>query len=254
MLLYFLVLSYLALILFGVFLSDKLMFQPHPSSYKDSADIVKLRAADGKSISAIYLPNPTAKLTILYSHGNAEDIGDLRPWLEQLQAAGFSILAYDYHGFGTSEGIPSERAVYLDADAAYDHLTNTLHVPAQHIISYGRSVGNGASVDLASRKPVGGLIVQSGFTSAFVVLTKVPLVPFDKFRNASKISRVNCPVLVIHGRNDNVIPFGNGERLFAAASEPKSSYWVANAGHNDLEFTAGEALLDRIKAFAQQLP
>jgi abhydrolase domain-containing protein 17 len=254
MLLYLLLFGYLALVLVGIFLSDRLIFQPQLSSYKDTPEIIKLRIAQGKNISAVYLPNPTAKFTILYSHGNAEDIGDLRPWLEALQKSGFSVFAYDYEGYGTSEGTPSEKAVYTDVNAAYEYLTSTLQVPSNRIISYGRSVGNGASIELASRRPVGGLIVQSGFTSAFVVLTKVPIVPFDKFRNISKIRHVNCPILVIHGRKDNVIPFSNGERLFAAAREPKSSFWVENAGHNDLEFTAGEALLGRLKAFAQQLP
>jgi len=254
MLLYALVLAYLTLVLVGLFLSDKLIFQPQRSSYKDSSEITKLRTKDGKNISAVYLPNPSAKFTILYSHGNAEDIGDLRPSLETLQQAGFNVFAYDYEGYGTSEGTPSEKNVYSDAEAAYGYLTGTLHFAPEKIISYGRSVGNGASIDLASRRPVGGLIVQSGFTSAFVVLTKVPLVPFDKFRNVSKIRHVNCPLLVIHGRKDNVIPFSNGERLFAAAAEPKKNYWVENAGHNDLEYVAGEELIRRIQKFSQQLP
>jgi abhydrolase domain-containing protein 17 len=254
MLLYLLGLGYLALVLVGLFLSDKLIFQPQHSSYRDTREIIKLRTSDGKTISAIYLPNPAAKFTILYSHGNAEDIGDLRPWLEQLQASGFSVFAYDYHGYGTSEGTPSERNVYSDANAAYEYLTITLRIPSDRIISYGHSVGNGASIDLASRQPVGGLIVQSGFTSAFVILTKVPIVPFDKFHNISKIRHVKCPVLVIHGRKDQVIPFRNGERLFEAAPGPKENFWVDGAGHNDLEWVAGENLIQRIKAFAERLP
>jgi fermentation-respiration switch protein FrsA (DUF1100 family) len=253
MLLYLIVLSYLALVLVGIFLSDKMIFQPQRSSYKDTSDVIKLKTVDGKNISAIYLPNPAARFTILYSHGNAEDIGDLRPWLEQLHSSGFAVFAYDYHGYGTSEGAPSEKNVYADADAAYEYLTSSLHIAPTNIISYGRSVGNGASIDLASRRRVGGLIVQSGFTSGFVVLTKVPIVPFDKFRNISKIRGVNCPVLVIHGRKDNVIPFHNGERLFDAAPQPKSHYWVETAGHNDLEYVAGEQLIRGIKAFSQQI-
>src|SRR3954470_985076 len=153
-----------------------------------------------------------------------------------------------------SAGPPAEKAAYADAEAAYAHLTGTLHIDPKRIISYGRSVGNGASIDLASRSPVGGLIVQSGFTSAFVVLTKVPLIPFDKFKNISKIKNVRCPVLVVHGRNDNVIPFRNGERLFEAAPGSKSNYWVEKAGHNDLEWVAGEELFERIKTFSDHLP
>jgi fermentation-respiration switch protein FrsA (DUF1100 family) len=254
MLLYLLAVGYLALVLVGLFLSDRLIFQPRHSSYKDSSEVIKLKTVDGKTISAIFFPNQSAKFTILYSHGNAEDIGDLRPWLETLHASGFAVFAYDYHGYGTSEGVPSEKNVYADVDAAYDYLTNALHVPPGKIISFGRSVGNGASIDLAARRPVGGLVVQSGFTSAFVVLTRVPLVPFDRFRNVSKIKNVRCPVLVIHGRNDHVIPFRNGKRLFEAAPMAKESYWVEKAGHNDLEWVAGEELLQRVKKFSEQLP
>ena len=93
MLLYALVFAYVMLVFVGVFLSDKLIFQPQRSSYKDSPEITKLRTKDGKNISAVYLLNPSAKFTILYSHGNAEDIGDLRPSLETLQKAGFNDVA-----------------------------------------------------------------------------------------------------------------------------------------------------------------
>ena len=231
MLLYALVFAYLTVVLVGVFLSDKLIFQPQRSSYKDSSEILKLQTAGGDKISAMYLANPQAKFTILYSHSNAEDIGDLRPWLEQLRSAGFSVFAYDYAGYGTSEGTPSEKNVYSDAEAAYGYLTGTVHVAPENIISYGRSVGNGASIDLASRQPVGGLIVQSGFTSAFVVLTKVPLVPFDKFRNISKIRHVNCPALVIHGRVDPLVGLSGGEAT--AKAIPGAEFLVLDEmGHD----------------------
>src|SRR5437764_349842 len=102
-----------ALLLFvAIFLSDGLIFQPQPSSYRDTAEVLKLNTQDGKKISAIYLLNPQAKYTILVSHGNAEDIGDDRPLLEEFRNAGFSVFAYDYHGYGTSEGKPSEKNSY----------------------------------------------------------------------------------------------------------------------------------------------
>jgi fermentation-respiration switch protein FrsA (DUF1100 family) len=245
--------AYVTLLVVAAFLSDRMIFYPQPSSYHDDAGITKLKTAGGKTISAMYLPNPQAQFTILYSHGNAEDIGDLEPLMKELHDAGFAVLSYDYEGYGTSEGTPSEQATYQDIAAAYRFLAEQQHVAPARIIIFGRSVGNGPAIDLASREPVGGLIVQSGFTSAFRVLTKVPLVPFDKFRNLDKIKRVRCPVLVMHGKRDGVIPFYMGERLFAAAPGPKWSLWAPTAGHNDFEWEARDQYLPAIHAFAAQL-
>lgn len=251
--LYLLVGFYLVFVGVAVFLSDRMIFLPQPSSYHDDARITKLHTPGGKTISAMYLPNPQAKFTILYSHGNAEDIGDLAPLFQELHDAGFAVMGYDYEGYGTSEGIPGEKATYQDIAAAYRFLTEEQRVPPARIIIFGRSVGSGPAIDLASREPVGGLIVQSGFTSAFRVLTRVPLVPFDRFRNLDKIKQVRCPVLVMHGRKDGVIPFYMGERLFAAAPEPKWSVWAPNAGHNDFEWMARDQYLPAIHDFANHL-
>jgi fermentation-respiration switch protein FrsA (DUF1100 family) len=250
---YFVVGLYLVLVFVALFLSDRMIFQPQRSSYQDTPDFFKLTTADGTRITATYLPNPSARYTLLFSHGNAEDIGDNFPFFMQLRSAGFAVFAYDYHGYGTSEGTPSEKSIYQDVDAAYEYLTKTLRVPPQQIISFGRSVGNGAAIDLAARKPVGGLIVQSGFTTAFRVLTKVPLVPLDRFRNVDKIKNVHCPVLVMHGQDDEVIPFAHGLTLYEKANAPKTHLWVAGAHHNDFESIAGKRYFAALKEFAVSL-
>lgn len=244
---------YLMLFLVAAFLSDRMIFQPQRSSYADTSDIIKLTTADGTRISAVYLPNPAAAYTLLFSHGNAEDIGDNRLFFQQLRDAKFAVFAYDYHGYGTSGGTPSEKAVYSDIDAAYEYLTGTLRVPPERIISFGRSVGTGAAIDLASRKPVAGLIVQSGFTTAFRVLTHIPLVPFDKFRNVEKIQRVKVPILFMHGRADRVIPFRQGLALYERVNSPKASFWVEGADHNDFELVAGERYFTALRNFAATL-
>jgi fermentation-respiration switch protein FrsA (DUF1100 family) len=245
--------AYIALAIFAVFLSDGVVFQPHPSSYRDDKQIIKLTSRDGARISAIYLKNDAAHYTILFSHGNAEDLGDMRPFYDELRAAGFSVLAYDYQGYGTSEGKPTEKHTYEDADAAYDYMTRALNIPPSRVISMGRSLGAAAAIDLASRKPVGGLVAQSAFTTAFRVLTQVPLLPWDKFRNISKITRVNCPVLIMHGRTDEVIPFSHGEKLFAAAKGPKWGYWVERGDHNNLQMFAGKRYFEELSEFAARL-
>jgi fermentation-respiration switch protein FrsA (DUF1100 family) len=243
--------GYIALALFAAFLADGVVFQPHPSSYRDTPEIVKLTSRDGARISAFYLKNAAAKYTILFSHGNAEDMADMRLIYDDLRNSGFSVFAYDYQGYGTSGGQPTEQHVYEDADAAYDYLTHQLNVPPSRIISMGRSLGAAVAIDLASRRPVAGLVAQSAFTTGFRVLTQVPLLPWDKFRSINKIGNVNCPVLIMHGRADEVIPFSHGEKLFAAAKPPKLFFWVQRGRHNDLALFPG--YFDQIKAFASGL-
>ena len=231
--------------------ADRILFQPHPSGYADDKDIVKLRTSDGALISAMYMPSPSAKYTILFSHGNAEDMGDDREETEMFRSLGFAVLAYDYHGYGTSQGKPSEDNCYRDIDAAYEYLTGTLKVPPERVLLLGKSVGSGPSVDLATRQPVAGLILQSAFTSAFHTHWVGYLVPGDRFRNIDKIGRVKCPVLVMHGRQDWVVPFAHGQQLFAAANEPKRCLWVDDAGHNDIPLVADTQYNQALQGFAK---
>lgn len=244
---------YLGLFIVAYFFPDNVIFQPQPSSYKDDADIIKLDTPGGKKISAKYYTNKQAVYTILFSHGNAEDIGDIEPLIWYLRDAGFNVLTYDYRGYGTSEGEASEKNSYEDIHSAYKHLTQELKTPADRIILHGRSLGGGPSIDLATREPVGGLILESTFTSAFRVVTRWRVIPFDKFENINKIAKVKCPVLVIHGKEDWTIPFHHGEALFAAALQLKYSFWVDGAGHNDLFNAARESYLTAIKDFADKL-
>lgn len=119
--------AYIALAIFAGFLANGVIFQPHASSYSDAKDFVKLTSRDGAQISAVYLKNDAARYTILFSHGNAEDMGDLWPFLYTLRNFGFSVMAYDYQGYGTSGGKPTEQYAYDDADAVYDYLTRALN-------------------------------------------------------------------------------------------------------------------------------
>jgi abhydrolase domain-containing protein 17 len=117
---------YMGISLLAHFISEKIIFQPQLSSYRDTEQIIKLSSANGVQISATYLHNPEARFTILFSHGNAEDIGTALPTLERLKAMGFSVFAYDYQGYGTSSGVPSEENTYQDVEAAYNYLNDNL--------------------------------------------------------------------------------------------------------------------------------
>lgn len=231
---------YLVLLVLAVTSLDTFLFRPHRSSYQDDSSILKLTTANGVKISAMYLASPGARYTILFSHGNGEDLGDVRGDLLRLNVLGFAVLGYDYQGYGTSEGVPSERNCYADIDAAYEYLTGSLDVPPERIILYGRSVGGGPSVDLATRRPVGGLILESAFTSALACSRISSVLPTDAFRNIDKIHAVKCPILSIHGRRDWTVPFRLGKALFEAAPGPKRCLWVDRAGHNDVAEVGGE--------------
>ena len=159
------------------------------------------------------------------------------------------MFAYDYQGYGTSDGTPTEQHAYDDEDAAYNYLVQTMHVQPDKIIAFGRSVGTGPATDLASRRHIAGLILQSPFLSAFRVMTRVSIFPFDRFNNLRKIKKVHCPVLIIHGTADTVINVAHGKELFAAANEPKQALWVEGANHNDVELVAGSRYTNSLRAF-----
>lgn len=245
---------YLGLALAAHLLADKLIFQPQPAVYLANESLLKLRAANGEMVSARFFKNETAEFTILFSHGNAEDIFGSSPFFEKLSRAGFNVLAYDYRGYGLSDGAPSERNAYEDADAAYDYLVDELKIAPEKIIVHGRSLGAAVAIDLAARRKCGGLIAESAFVSAFRVVTRYPVFPFDKFRNLAKIDRVACPALFIHGRRDAVVSFWHGEALFAAANEPKQALWLDAAGHNNVFGSSERIYLQTINDFAGKLP
>lgn len=243
----------LGLLIIAIFFAERAIFKPQSSSYKDTAEIIKLKTRDGNEISAKFEENPHASYTILFSHGNAEDIGMIEPFVWRLRDLGFSVLTYDYPGYGTSSGSPTEENAYAAIDAAYDYLITEKRMDARRIILHGRSLGGGVAVDLASRRPAAGLILESTFTSAFRVVTRYKTLPFDKFENIKKIGNVNYPVLVIHGTDDWTIPKYHGRRLFETANEPKRALWVVGAGHNNVVYRDEKLYLETIKDFVQAL-
>ena len=133
------------------------------------------------------------------------------------------------------------------------YLVTQRGVPRNRILVHGRSVGGGPATYLAQENRVAGLVVESAFVTAFRVLTHVPVVPFDKFRNISRIGDVNCPVLVIHGRKDATIPFWHGEALFRAAREPKACCWLDDMTHDEMPPAAEKAYWEALSSFIASL-
>jgi hypothetical protein len=234
-------------------------FSP-PELYPPHLEDVWLTTLDNVRLNAWYLPNPASEKVLLWFHGNAENIGQGLEHLRFYSHLAVNVLAVDYRGFGKSEGSPDETGVYRDADAAYDYLVRERHIQPKNIIFWGHSLGGAVAIDLASRRECGGLIVQSSFTSAKDMARRIFRIPLfeyllkSRFDSLAKIQRVRAPILIIHGTCDHVVPFSMGQRLFAAAPEPKLFFPVEGAGHNNLVEVGGGRLLNQLKSFLDQPP
>lgn len=234
--------------------AERMIFFPPAERYDQTPQILLIPREGGGNVAAVHARNPDARYTVLFSHGNAENVAHNFDYIERMRAAGFSVLAYDYSGYGLSTGRPSERGAYADIDAAYDYLTRQAGVPPERIILHGRSLGGAVAADLASRRPSAGLVLESTFTSAARVLSPYPILPFDRFRTMAKLPRIRVPTLVIHGTRDEVIRFAHGQRLYDALAVPKQRLWVEGAGHNDLNYVAGDRYWTALRRFADSLP
>jgi pimeloyl-ACP methyl ester carboxylesterase len=231
--------SYALACLYALASANSMIFPAPPSSYQDDESIVKIQSCDGNSISALYLEATQSRKLLLYSHGNGEDLGYILPFLQEFQRRGISVLAYDYPGYGTSSGTPSEKAVYAAADAVFEYARQSLQFPSERIVLYGRSLGSGPSCWLAERHPVAGLILDGAFSSTFRVMTRIKLLPWDVFDNLKRLPEIDCPVLILHGEDDLIVPFEHALANEKAAQKAQT-HWIKGAGHNNHIEVMGE--------------
>mmetsp|Transcript_20163 Transcript_20163/g.28962 ORF Transcript_20163/g.28962 Transcript_20163/m.28962 type:complete len:275 (+) Transcript_20163:63-887(+) len=223
---------------------SSLVFQPPSVTYLNATkNLIWLDTKSGVKIPAFYI-NRKCKVTLLFSHGNAEDLGMIYEWFCELsREIQVNVLAYDYEGYGKAPGVPSEKSCYENIEAAYSHLTEKLLIPPENIVLYGRSLGSGPSTYLAHKLScqgvyLGGLVLQSPVLSIYRVAFNFRFtLPGDMFPNVDRISSVCCPIYVIHGTRDEVVPFWNGEDLFLASPVHcrAKPFWVDGAGHNNIE-------------------
>jgi uncharacterized protein len=210
----------------------------------DYSDVV-LRTDDGVRLHGWWVPAEPERAVVLFFHGNAGNISDRVESIRTFHDLDLSVFIVDYRGYGRSDGVPSEPGTYHDADAAWSFLTVDRGIAADRIVVFGRSLGGAVACDLATRHQPRALILESTFTSvrdmAVAAMPLLPVAPFlrTRYDSLSKIGRVHCPVLVIHSRDDEVVPFKLGQQLYEKANAPKT-FVELRYGHNEGFILSGE--------------
>ena len=213
--------------------------------------------AAGEKLHGWFVPAPHARGVVLFFHGNAGNISHRLDYLRMFSELGFSVFIFDYRGFGKSSGEPSEIGTYQDAEAAWNYLVETRRVAPSSIVLFGESLGGAVAAWLAARVKPRALIITSAFTSLPDLGAKLyPLFPVRlltryEYNTRKYLQAVTCPVLIVHSREDEIVPFEHGEQLYAAAHEPKQLLEI-HGGHNtslilsrDLWMKGVGAFLDR---------
>ena len=251
----------LAIKLAALYLERKMVFFPpkdyllYPQQLGLNYREANIKTADGETLWAWHFPSDSARYTVLFFHGNAENISFRLDFADRLLALGLSVLLVDYRGYGKSTGKPSEKGIYEDALAGYQFLTDSLSIRPENIILWGSSIGAAAALDLATKVEVSGLILEGCFTSAREMSKEIfPYFPFHwfasfKFDNLGKIPKVKAPVLIIHARQDEIVPWQMGRALYDKANPPKYFYTVEGAGHNDTYDREGEQYFQKVREF-----
>ncbi|EEA08382.1 phospholipase/carboxylesterase family protein [Cryptosporidium muris RN66] len=221
------------------------------------------------------IEDPQLLPLIIFSHGNATDIGYISGWLIRLSAKlKMQILAYDYRGYGISFGKPSENGIIADIKSVYKYACNELKIPTQKIFLLGQSIGSAPSLSLAvhlskkqkklkddtTRRLLGGIIIQSGILSGLNALLAPEFnisVPFDVFKNYKGIKKIVFPIMLCHGLNDQIINIENAFQLYKSAKKnvnniPITVWWIDGANHNDLEIVAKQEYFQRIRSFIEE--
>jgi uncharacterized protein len=226
-----------------------------------AAEPVTFSTADGLTLHGWFVPSgqspapPAARPTILVFNGNAGNRAYRAPLAKALQALGFQVLLFDYRGYGENQGAPTEDGLMADARAARDYLRGRADVAAARVVYFGESLGTGVAVRLAAERAPAALILRSPFTSiAELGQFHYPMLPArllvrDRFASIDVIGRVSCPLLIIAGDRDSVVPAAQSRRLYEAAPGAKTMVMIPGADHNDEALLSGREMMQAIDRF-----
>ena len=236
---------------------DRLPSHLPPPRWAEGAEEVWMECEDGVRIHGLWWGEPARAPVVLFLHGNAQEVYSWSLVRRELEPLGCRMLLIDYHGYGKSEGEPSEEGLYMDGRAAMRWLEET-GVGGEEVVVFGKSLGGAVACEVAQGRDIMALILESTFSSLSSVAGRLfPILPRgvllgESYDSLGKITRVRCPVLVIHGERDELIPVEEGMTLYRAAPGPKELFLVPGAGHNDVSLAAGEGYTLRIRDFLQR--
>jgi hypothetical protein len=222
-------------------------------------DDVYFTATDGVRLNGWLVLRPGARITLLWFHGNGGNIGHRVEHLKLLyDKVGANLFIIDYRGYGRSGGMVSEEGTYRDAEAALEYLRSRKEIDVKGIVLFGQSLGAAVAAELAARKDCLALILEAPFASiremARVAFPFLPIGPFVRTRYdvVETIRKVKAPLLVLHGDEDDVVPFEQGKKVFAAAVSPKEFHAIPGAHHNDTFIAGGDEYFSTLKDFIQR--
>jgi alpha-beta hydrolase superfamily lysophospholipase len=228
-----------------------------PSSIGIRFEDVRFETADGVQLSGWFIPCNDARGVVLFCHGNAGNISHRLDSIAIFHRLGLDVFIFDYRGYGESEGKPTEYGTYEDAEAAWQYLIEEREVNPKQVVVFGRSIGGALAAWLAQHHKPGALILESTFTSlrdaAATIYHFPPIRWFVRFEynTAEHLAEVNCPVLVVHSRDDEIMSFHHGQRLFELAGEPKMFLEITGT-HNEGFITSGRHYEEGLDAFISE--
>ncbi|MCW8444452.1 alpha/beta fold hydrolase [Fluoribacter gormanii] len=203
----------------------------------EDMQIIKIPVVNGLTLSSWYKPPVDKKPVILYLHGNAGHIGYRMPLVRQFLSEGFGVLLLEYRGYGGNSGKPTESGLYQDARAAMQFLQQR-GIEGKNIVLYGESLGTGVATQMAIEFPVCALVLQSPYTSLTALArfhySWLPMPMIDRYDSLSRIQKIHVPILMLHGKLDEVVPYNQGLALFNQANQPKEWIEFSDKGHQNL--------------------
>lgn len=254
---------YLAFLITIYFMQDRMLYYPDREVLQTPEDRgleyeeVSLKTKDNVTVSGWYIPAKHEKGVLLFCHGNAGNISHRLESINIFHNMGLSVLIFDYRGYGKSEGKPSEKGTYRDAEAAWNYLVEEKRKAPDRIILFGRSLGAAIAADIALKKIPAGLILESSFLSVPEMGKKhypwIPVRLLSKYDYATidKIRSITCPKLIIHSPDDEIVPFEHGKSLFEEALQHKQ-FLEIKGGHNEGFLLSGDLYLGGLKNFVQK--
>jgi len=240
-----LVLAYAAVVLLVFLFQSRLVYYPEvgrevaatPKAYGLAFEPAEIRTADGETLQAWWVPAENAQGSVLFFHGNAGNISHRLDYLQMFNRLRYSTLIVDYRGYGGSTGRPSEEGTYRDAEAAWDYLRHSRSVRSRDLVVAGESLGCAVATWLAARVQPRAVLLFSPFTSVndlgaeIYWFLPVRLISRIRYDNMENLKRIRAPLFVAHSRDDDIIPYRHGRRLFESGGEPKA-FLEMRGGHN----------------------